>query len=830
MPDWMREVRHAARVLAASPGFTAVAVLSLALAIGVNTTVLGVAHAVLFEPLAVGQPEQLRLIYWDAEKASGLSQYASSGARDPRTGRSVSSNFSYPAYQTLRAAVSQDLFAFMFVRQVNISLEGQPIVGGGMLVSGNYFSTMRVPLAAGRGLTDADDRDDAEPAVVLSYPLWQRAFGGDPSAVGRVIKVNARPFTVVGIAARGYFGVSNGGFFPPADVTLPLRSLPPVMPQWRDLGFFTSGKPLWLHVGTRVRDDAEERQLESRLSAAFASDAGTVAARIVGPRIAVLPGDRGIDALRRTFETPISILSGVAGLVFLIACVNVAGLVLARGLARQREFWIRLALGAGRRRLIRQTFVECGLVAGAGGAIGLALSAWVAPSLVNVLAGPRTHAVDVTLDWRLALTSAAVSLAAALLFGLVPALRLSRAATAPEFLRQGGVAAQAPRLRAGGLLIAIQIAVSVPLVVGSALFLRTIHNLSAVDLGFDPSNLIVFTIDPSLNGYDEERSRRMFGDVLARIHAEPGVRSATLMQEGLVSGLVSNTGIKIDGEQKQILFNRVGAGFFETVGMPIVAGRGIGVQDRRGTARVGVVNESAVRQFFGGQSPIGREIRMGTFFSPEPIQIVGVARDSKYNSVKVPARPTIFLPYEQSASTRLGFVVAVRTDGSRDIARRLRAAVAGVDRDVPVTNLRTQEAQIEESIGSERMFTALLVFFGGFALLLACIGLHGVTSYAVTRRTSEIGVRMALGAQRAQVLWLILRQVVALAIAGLAVGVPAAAVASRSIRAMLFGVEPTDPWSLAAGAAVMFAVAVAAGLLPARRAAQLDPLVALRRE
>ena len=322
----------------------------------------------------------------------------------------------------------------------------------------------------------------------------------------------------------------------------------------------------------------------------------------------------------------------------------------------------------------------------------------------------------------------------------------------------------------------------------------------------------------------------MLADVLTRLQAEPGVRGATLLENGLIAGSVSNTRMRANGgEPKQILFNRVGAGFFETIGLPLRAGRGIGLQDRAESTRVGVLNETAAREFFRGQNPIGRQISMGAFFRSDPIEIVGVARDSKYATLKGAARPIIFLPYAQTGDTG-SMVVAVRTDGARDLPLRIRAAVAAIDRDVPVTDLKTEDAQIDESIGSERMFTTLLVFFGAFALMLACIGLHGVTSYAVARRTSEIGVRMALGAQRGQVLWMVLRHVVVLAAIGLAIGVPIAVAASRSVRALLFGVEPADPWSLAAGALAMLAVALGAGYLPARRAAGLDPLVALRRE
>jgi predicted permease len=834
MNDWAREMRQSARMLASSPGFTAVAILSLGLAIGVNTAVLAIGRAVLLQPLAVGAPDELRLVYWSSPQGTkGVSQFNSSSMRDPRSGKDFGSNYSFPVFQALQqTAEASGIFGFTFLRQANIAIENQPLVAGGMLVSGNYFAGMRVPMSIGRGLEESDDRDDALPVVVLSYGLWQRAYGGDPAALGRTIRINGQPFTVVGVTAPRYFGISNGGFFPPADVTATLHAQPLVSPRWTPAGgsLFTAPRTFWLNVVARVPPGANETRLQQVLTTTFARHPTTVALGITSPQIALLPGARGLDSLRKTLDTPIHVLSGVAALVLLIACVNVSGLALARSLARQREFWIRLALGAGRARLVRQTVTESVLLAVAGGALGIGLALWGAPVVVTLLAGAQSHAVSIAPDIRLLLTGAIVSCAAAVLCGLVPALRLANVAAAPDFLRQSGSAAGAPRQRAGRVLIAIQIAVSVPLVVGSALFLKTIHNLAAVDVGFDPRNLIVFKIDPALNNYPDERARRLFADVVARLQSEPGVRGATLLENGLVAGSVSNTQMTVDGaEPKSILFNRVGPGFFETIGLPLVAGRGLGLQDRGGAPRVAVVNETAVRQFFGGQNPLGRQVRMTSFFGPNPIEIVGVARDSKYSTLKGATRPTIFLPHLQSP-TMGTIVVAVRTDGTRDLPRRIRAAVAGIDRDVPVTNLKSEEAQIDESIGSERMFTLLLVFFGGFALLLACIGLHGVTSYAVSRRTAEIGVRVALGARRSQVIWLVLRQVVLLALAGLAAGVPAAAAASRSVRSLLFGVEPADPWSMAAGAIAMFAVAIAAGFAPARRAARLDPLVALRQE
>ena len=839
MSDWLQELRYSARTLSKSPGFTAVAVLSLALGIGVNTAVLGVGRAVLFQPLSVAAPEQLVVVYnWRGDTVKGLMQIGSGGHTDPATKRSYGSNFTYRGYEALRDAVAgqADVFAFSLIRQASVSAGGASAVGGGMLVSGNYFTALGVPMHLGRGLDARDDRPEAEPAAVIGYGLWQRAFGGDPAILGKPVRVNGKPFTLVGVTARGYFGVSNGGFFPPTDVSVPLAAQPIVSARWtpKDGSAFTATNLLWLRVMARVKDSASRPAVQAALSTAYArelsaSEAKTFAAEET-PVVKFVDGARGLESMRQTFETPLLMLGGVAGLVFLIACVNVAGLVLARGVARQREFWLRLALGAGRARLVRHVFTESLLLALAGGGLGIFLAVWGSRAMVITLSGSSPHAIDMRLDLPLMLIAVAVSAVAALAFGLVPALRLTPKQSA-DLMRQTGAGGSAPRLRAGRVLVVVQVAISVPLIVGAALFLRTIYNLASVDLGFEPRGLVVFKMDPTLNGYDEARARQLFDQVLQRVQTVPGVHSATLIENSLVSGWVSNTRFEVPGAEKPftLLMNRVGPGFFQTVTLPIVSGRGIGVQDHATAPRVAVLNEAAARTLFGQRNPLGQQLFMGSR-ARGPIEIVGLAKDSKYNSLKQEKpQAIVYLPYFQSAGMN-AMHVAVKTSSQAGVTEGIRRAVAEVDADVPVTDLKSQRQQIDETIGSERALMMLLVFFGAFALLLACIGLHGVTAYAVARRTSEIGIRVALGAQRRDVLWMILRQVVVLAVVGLAIGVPAAAAASKTTRAMLFGVQPADPLSIAVGAGVLFAVALTAGFIPARRAAKLDPLVALRRE
>jgi predicted permease len=837
MQDWLRDVRYGSRLLLRSPGFSAVAVLSLALGIGVTTAMLSVGRSVLLQPLPVDRPAQLVVLNWlRADDGRNPMQLGSGDGRDQRTGRNLNTNFSFPAYRALRDTAGQhaDVFAFTFLRQVNVSVKGQAMTAGGMLVSGSFFGGIRAPLHIGRGLDDGDEKPGAEPAVVLGYTFWQRVLGGDRGVLGLSVRINGSPFTIVGVTAPGYFGVSNGGFFPPTDVTMTLGAYPAVQSRWTQQfgSMFHAPGVLWLRVMARMPAAADSERITQALNVAlaqqFASSGVPSLEQARAPEIRLLPGSRGLDSLRSTMATPIYILTAVAALVLLIACVNVAGLMVARGVHRRHEFWVRRALGAGRARLVRQTLMENLLLAASGGVLGLAVAVWTARALVPMLAGSGVTAIDVELDAPLLLIAFATLLAAGLIFGLLPAIR-SIGSDTPESLRQTGSGGTMRQQTAGRVLVLVQIAVSVPLLVGAMLFLRTLHNLADVDLGFEPHGLVLFRLDPSLNGYDRARTDQLYWRVLDRVHQMPGVRSATLVENSLISGWVSNTSVVVEGGRRaSVLVNRVGPAFFETFGMQLVVGRALGIQDRVGAPRVGVVNEAAVRELLEGRNPVGRQIAFTTpAWFGESAEIVGVVRDSKYSNLRRDVRPTVFLASSQNPVAAPMFVVT-RASVLSGLPERLRAAVAEIDPDVAVADMKTQEQQIEETIGRERAFTLLLVSFGGFALVLAAIGLHGVTSYNIARRTGEIGIRMALGAQRLDVLWLIMRQVIWLGAGGLALGVPLALVASRTVRALLFGVAPVDVMSFSVGGVILFVVTLAAGLIPAARAARLNPLVALR--
>jgi predicted permease len=548
------------------------------------------------------------------------------------------------------------------------------------------------------------------------------------------------------------------------------------------------------------------------------------------PQLRLLPGAQGAQPVQGDTARLLYFLLGVVALVLLIACANLAGLMLGRGARRQHELAVRRALGGARGRLVRLTLLE-GLILGAGGvAAGLALAASTRHFSTGLLTGSLGSGafgsleMEVVLDPVVLLGSAVLGLGATLLFGLLPALRLSRLDPVAWLERRTGAGSTSPRLTLGRVLISAQIAVSVPLVVGALLFLRTVANLGAVELGFDPTNVVTFRIDPGYTQLDEEEYPRLYQTVLARMETIPGVRRATLMENALLSGVVSNGPITVDGERHMLYRNAVGPAFVEALGMRLLSGRVPGLRDDGGAPDVGVLNETAVAEIFGGRDPVGRVLEV----SGRQVEIVGVVNDTPYRNRRDPVPATLY----DSALQRNGYGghhVVLRIDGTlASIEPLVRDAVALVDPDLPVPEIRSQTALMEETNARERVFSRLLTLFGAFALLLASIGLYGVTSYSVARRTGEIGVRVAVGARPAQILSLVLRRVVALAGLGLMVGVPASLAVGPLVASLLYGVAPSDAISVAGAALVMLTVAIAAGLLPALRAARLDAQIALR--
>ena len=837
----MNDFLYGCRVLRRSPGFAGVAILSLALGIGANTAIFSVSRALFSEPLPVAQPERLfavanRLMI--PRGIPGVSQINGTSYRDPATGQSYRAPMPYSVFTALRAAAGRDvdLFGFTFVREANISIDGISTTGAGVLVSGNYFRGSGAGIALGRPITDDDDRPGASVAVI-SHRFWLSATGGDPSVIGKAVHLNGATFTIVGVSAAGFLGMSRGGFFPPMDVTVPLQAQPAIEPDWVNgrASLFDDDHTFWVHAMARLAEGVTPETLQPKLSAVFAqtlkSSNAPWAHQATGIELRLLPGSHGVDELGRRASQPVQVLTIVVAIVLLLACVNLANLMLARGVARQKDTSIRLALGSGRLRLVRQAFTESLILSAAGAALGLFIGVEGGRALLLMLtasSGPVSMTIDA--NWRTLGVTATIACAATVLFGVAPTLRLLRGDVGSALKTTTTAGTGAPRLRAGALLMTLQVAISVPLVTGAAIFLRTVYNLGSVDLGFNPDRLVSFRIEPALNGYDRERVTQTFARVLDRVRAVPGVTSATLMEEPLLTGWSSDTTFtRDDGSTFDLYYNQIGPDYFSTLGIPIVVGRALDASDTAAAPRVVVVNETAARTMFGTEPAVGRHIRV---FADRDADVVGVVRDTKYDSVRKAIVPTMFVPYAQGAAfgVRAMYVLARTAAAPAALMGAIRGAASDVDRDVPVSQMKTETEQIQETLGTELAFTRLLVAFGAFAMFLACIGLHGVTAYSVARRTSEIGVRIALGAQRGDVFWLVLRQVVMITAAGLAVGLPVAIWAGNGVGAFLFGVKPADPVSLAAASALMIAVAGLAGYLPARRAARLDPLTALRVE
>jgi predicted permease len=834
----LTDIRHVIRRLVASPSFSLVAVLSLGLGIGANSAVVSVARAALFDTLPIERPHELSFVFW-GPRIDGLSGMYSDNGLDPATGKQTSSNISFPAYQELqqlqRPGVS--LAAFTFIPRTNVVIAGRTPEGAtGILADGTFFNVVRPPMAIGRGLTPSDDRPGASLAAVISYDFWQRVFAGAVTALDQPVAINGVPGRIVGVTARGFQGMSAGGFRPVTDITLPLALQPLLVPGWtpRQGLLLTDPRTLWVRAVVRLPEggsapfeEMASASLRAHLVATGITDGAGAALRYARLQAA----GRGVNLDTASMRKSIIILSMVSAAVLIVACLNLAGLLLARGLARQRELSVRAALGASRWQLMQLALFESAVLAGAGGALGIGLT-FVTKDLLGRMVSDGIGPVvgEVAIDGRILAATVAFSVAAALAAGLVPALRLSgRRMHASLSARPGGTTA--PRQRLGRALLAVQIAISLPLLTGAGLLLRTLHNLTRVDLGFRPESLVTFRVEVPIQP-DGTVAIPVYDRILAAVRDVPGVRAASMIENPLISGVQSGRTVIADGVKQTVSTNASGPDVFETLGARLIEGRGLERRDATGPESV-VLNETAARRLFQGPA-LGRELTIAAFGdrSQRVARVVGIVADMHYTSVRSAPPPTLFDYYARHARESLtGLTFVVRSDQPAPLLERpLRAAVARASPVIGMTAFRSQTAQIAQTLGRERVFARLLTLVGAFGLLLAAIGLHGITAYSVAQRTSEIGVRLALGAPKGRVLWMVLRQVAGIALAGLAVGVPAALAAGPLLRALLFGLAPIDTPTLAIAAVTLLSISLLAGWIPARHAAALDPLMAIRRD
>ena len=833
------DLRYGLRILRKSPGFTAIAAGSLALAIGANTTIFSLAKSALYDRLHVQHADQLRMLSWINGPKGAVESMWGDFDPDPNGGGMLGSVFSYPVYQQLRAhnAVLEDLFAYK-EDSMNATLRGNAQRVNVDLVSGNFFAALGTRPQLGRTIQPSDDAEPgAGPVAVISEGVWERDFGRSPAVLGQIVTVNQTPLTIVGVNPRGFTGAKNAHESP--DIFVPLSMQPVVDPKGRKASLLNDNEMWWLNVVGRARPGISSAQAEAALNVELA--AATRATMIVKPdqttpRLLLVDGSRGINFAARMFRKPVTVLMTMTGFVLLLACANIANLLLARGAQRQREMSVRLALGAGRARVLRQLLTESLMLAGMGGAGGLLLGYLARNSVPKLMSNSwESSSLDVHMDWGVFAFAAVVTVLTGLIFGLAPAWLAARSEVSSSLKESAQTTTRRRRGLGGKAIVAFQIALSTLLVVGAGLFLRTLLALDHVDAGFRTDNLILFEISPPVHRYGPGKDIALHQRLEQQFAALPGVEGVSPGWTAYLADNMSNGEFAVEGVKQAKDhddpedINVVGNTYFQTMGIPIVGGRGFGSQDTASSLPVAVINQALAKKRFPGSNPIGRRFKTDDE-KPVWIQIVGVCGDNRYMNLRDEPPPQFFLPYVQQPEVG-GMTYAVRTQlAPGEIAPSLRHVVQQIDRDLPIVNMRTQRQQIDDNMQMERTFAALTSGFGALALALACVGIYGIMAYTVANRRNEIGIRLALGAQPGQVRGMILRESTWLAAAGIVAGVGGALALTRLVKSMLYGIAPYDPLTIGGGVAVLLAVALAASWIPARRAAAVQPMEALRHE
>ncbi|MEO8025118.1 MAG: ABC transporter permease [Bryobacteraceae bacterium] len=826
----LEDARYAFRTLRKSPVFTTVALLSLALGIGANTAIFSLLDQVLLRLLPVREPQQLVIL----------------NQGGPFNGRVMGNNmFTYPTYRELRDQVeSFDGILARFGTDASMSHGGRTEVVRADLVSGNFFQVLGVPATLGRTLTPEDDtKPGAHPVVVLSDGYWRRRFGGDPSILNATIRVNNMPMTVIGVSAAGFSGIVVGKS---PDIMVPLMMKATMTPTWNGLD---DRRSFWLQLTARVRKGISREKAAANLNIAIrpSLEEDLKVMQNMGEKgreryrnktLTLVDGGKGRSSLRNDFGTPLLVLMAMVGAVLLIACANVANLLLARAASRQKEIAVRLALGASRGRIVSQLLTEGLVLSIGGGLLGLIIAYWAGALLLSFLPGDEvTLAISTGMDPRVVLFCLGLSIVTGILFGLVPAIQASRPKLSATLKDQANnVSAAGGQVRLRRVLVAAQVALSLVLLIGAGLFGRSLYNLKNVQTGFQTNNLISFGVDASHIGYSSERLLALYDRIQEGLNRIPGVRAASLGGNPVLSDNTSMTTVDVEGyrakedENMNPLIDEVGPGYFQALGIPVILGREISAKDRLGAPRVAVVNEAFVKYFFGKDNPLGRRFGIGRE-GEHNIEIVGVCKDARIDNVREATIPRrYYLSYLQDKDIdSTNFYVRTNADPEK-VFNAAREVVRNTESELPITGMKTMQVQIDELLFIDRLIAALSLAFGALATLLAAIGLYGVMAYSVARRTREIGVRMALGAEPGQVRWMVLKEVLVLAAIGFAVALPASYGLGRYVGSQLFGITPNDPWVMALATLALAVVALVAGYLPARRATRIDPINALRYE
>ncbi|HVS81352.1 MAG TPA: ABC transporter permease [Pyrinomonadaceae bacterium] len=861
-----RDLRYGLRMLLKHKGFTMVAVLSLALGIGANTALFSVVDAVLLKTLPVPQPEGLVLFEWQAGRlfrTNGMSGTSSVPGPPGTRGLSL---FRYDVFEKMRQARTaapesplSDFFAFAPLREVTAMAGDQAEIINGQAVSGGYYAGLRVQPVLGRSITDEDDKPGAAPVVVLSHQFWEERFGANPAVIGQPLKLNQQSFTIIGVTPPAFTGTLQVDYHPA--VTVPFACEPLLRGERSNLGTANQPGVWWINLMGRLKPGATSEQACDTLNGTFQAAALEVMppprkanqpAQLEPkdyPRLIAESGSHGMMDMRREYSTTIYSLFIVVALVLLIACTNVANLLLARAALRGAEISVRLAVGAGRWRLVRQLLTESVLLAALGGAVGVLFAFWGKSALLALTdkdTGILPNGVDLSLNWRVLAFTLAVSLLTGVLFGLAPAWRATSQDLTTALKQSRRTTGAVSRLSKG--LIIAQVALSLLLLVGAGLFIRTLYNLQQVNLGFNQENLLLFRLQPQQNGYKDERLVQFYQQLLARLDHLPGVRAATFARVPLIADENWFNDILLPGETEktaaphETMRQMARENYFATLEIPLLRGRSFTAQDDQHAPKVAIVNQTFARQFFPNDDALGKRVNIE---GKREVEIIGLVADTKYRSQREEIKPLLYTPWQQEGAALGEVYFALRTAGEPTaLAATVLQLVRELDSNLPVTEVSTQTARAQATLGRERLSARLLSFFGGAALLLAAIGLSGVLAYSVAQRTNEIGIRMALGAQTANVLRLVVWQGMRLVLFGLTVGALtgyglkrllasqyfAEDAWQRQMAEQLYGVTGTDPLTFAVIAGLLTIVALAACWLPARRATKVDPLVALRYE
>lgn len=846
LEELTQDVRYAIRTMATHRAVSLFAAFSLALGMGANTAIYSFIDTVLLRSLPVPDAESLVVMTWRSKPVksgeadefvlrdiSGSTYRSSDGGVEARI-------FPYPAVERLQESSTpflSSVFAVFRGGRMNVLVDGQAELTYAQYVSGGFFRGLAIPPGAGRLFVEEDDRQGAEPVAVISAGYAKRRFGAIPNAVGKQVRINNASFTIVGVTPEGFEGVEPGAA---KSLYVPMRSMSVVD---GDGPSFTNPNYYWAEIMGRLRPGVTRAQANAALSTAFAQWVATTAAsdaeRANLPVLTVDDGAGGLDTLRRRYEKPLYLLQAIVGLILLMACANTANLLLARSAARQREIAVRLSIGAGRFRLIRQLLTESLVLAVVSGTAGIALAIAGTRVLTALLAnGDDGLLLEASVNWTVLLVTMGLSLSCGLVFGLAPALQTTRPQLIPALKGSDGTAtigarrSRIPRLKLQQGLVVAQVALLILLLVGAGLFARTLANLQSIPLGFNPEGVLLFSINAPQAGYPEASAASYYAQLHDQFAAIPGVRAATVSHSSMPRAGRGHP-IKLNGMPLQGKYRlmQTGPRFFSTMQIPLLAGREIEERDRTASVAPGVISELFARTYFAGQDPIGRRLSIGGGM-PMEVEIVGVSAAAHYGPVRYDSPPVLYVSYSQVPPAALQqMTFALRTEGDpMSLVPAVRQIVQNTDSRIPVTDFKTQAGEIASTINQEIILARLCGAFALVALVIACAGLYGTLAYAVARRTREIGIRIAIGAKPGSVIWMVMRDVCVLAVLGVLTSLPIARALSAFVKSFLFEMQPNDPVAITVAVAALVVATLLASYAPARRASRIDPVTALRNE